>query len=190
MQPPGPSAHDLVIRCRAGDRDAWATVVEKHAGLVNGVLRGAYRLSPHDAEDAFQEVFTRLYLRLGDLREEGALPGWIAQVARNVALDLIRSRRREVASDELDERDERSFDDSYHELLEAMSVRQALSRLPDQQREMLERFFVRDQSYRTIAEELSIPAGTIASRISRALETLRGEFMEENPAAERPSRHG
>jgi len=156
---------DLVIRCRAGDREAWGTVVQSHAGLVNGLLRGTYRLSAHDVEDAFQEVFIRLYLRLGDLRDEQALPGWIAQVTRNVALDLIRKRQREsVGSDELDEA---SFDEPYEQILE--------------------RFFVQDQSYRTIAEELSIPAGTIASRISRALAMLRNEFMEENAAPVRPS---
>lgn len=178
---------NLVIRCRAGDREAWAAVVQNHAGLVNGLLRGGYRLSPHDSEDAFQEVFTRLYLRVGDLREDRALPGWIAQVTRNVALDLIRRRQREVASG--DELDEASFDDSHERVLDAMSVRQALSRLPDQQREMLERFFVQDQSYSTIAQELSIPAGTIASRISRAVALLRNEFMEEKRASERPSQY-
>jgi RNA polymerase sigma factor (sigma-70 family) len=178
---------DLVTRCREGDREAWATVVRSHAGLVNGLLRGAYRLSPHDSEDGFQEVFTRLYLRLGDLREDQALPGWIAQVTRNVALDLIRRRQREVAGG--DELDEASFDDSYERVISAMSVRQALSRLPEQQREMLERFFVQDQSYSTIATELSIPAGTIASRISRALALLRDEFMEENPASDRPPQY-
>jgi DNA-directed RNA polymerase specialized sigma24 family protein len=55
---------------------------------------------------------------------------------------------------------------------------------------MLDRFFVQDQSYRTIAAELSIPAGTVASRISRALVLLRDELMEEKPAPERPSLHG
>jgi DNA-directed RNA polymerase specialized sigma24 family protein len=55
---------------------------------------------------------------------------------------------------------------------------------------MLDRFFVQDQSYRTIAAELSIPAGTIASRISRALVMLRDELMEENPVRERHSLHG
>jgi RNA polymerase sigma factor (sigma-70 family) len=182
----GADGQDLVGRCRAGDHSAWATVVEKHAGLVNGLLRGAYRLAAHDAEDAFQEVFTRLYLRLGDLREEQALPGWIAQVTRNVALDVIRGHRRELASDELDDG---SFDEPQQQVLEAMAVRQALARLPDQQRAMLDRFFVQDQSYRTIAAELSIPAGTVASRISRALVMLRDELMEEKPAGERHSLH-
>lgn len=175
---------DLVSRCRAGDRDAWMEVVASHAGLVNGILRGAFRLGTHDAEDAFQEVFTRLYLNLDELREERALPGWIAQVTRNVAVDVIRRNRHEISTD--GEPDETAHDEPYERVLEAMAVRQALGRLPAQQHEMLERFFVRDQSYRTIAEELSIPPGTIASRISRALAMLRDEFMEENAGVARP----
>jgi RNA polymerase sigma-70 factor (ECF subfamily) len=175
---------DRVSRCRSGDREAWAAVVRDHGGLVNGILRGAYRLAAHDAEDAFQEVFTRLYVNLGQLREDRALPGWIAQVTRNVAVDLIRLRRHELADDGL--LDESSYDEPYEQVVEAMSVRQALGKLPELQREILERFFVQDQSYRTIAEELSIPPGTIASRVSRALAMLHDQMMEENTAAARP----
>ena len=64
---------------------------------------------------------------------------------------------------------------------EALAVREALSRLPDQQREILDRFFARDQSYQTIGDELGIPPGTIASRISRALAALRAELGREIP---------
>jgi RNA polymerase sigma-70 factor (ECF subfamily) len=174
----------LVERCRAGDPEAWTNVVQSHAGLVNGILRGAYRLANHDAEDAFQEVFTRLYLNLGELREDRALPGWIAQVTRNVAVDLIRLQRRELPGDE--QSDAAAYDAAFEHVLESMSVRRALGKLPQLQREMLDRFFVQDQSYRTMSAELSIPAGTIASRISRALAMLREELMEENSVAARP----
>ena len=174
----------LVSRCRAGDREAWAAVVSDHAGLVHGILRGAYRLSSHDAEDAFQEVFTRLYLNLGELREDRALPGWIARVTRNIAIDVIRMRRREVADE--GQLSEGAYDAPYEQIIEAMSVREALARLPHQQREMLELFFVKDQSYRTIAAALSVPPGTIASRISRALAMLRAELVEENAVPASP----
>jgi DNA-directed RNA polymerase specialized sigma24 family protein len=50
---------------------------------------------------------------------------------------------------------------------------------------MLDRFFARDQSYRTIADELDLPAGTIASRISRCLEKLKSA-MEDSGALARP----
>ncbi len=164
----------LIARCRAGDEQAWRTLVERYATLVHSILRGAFRLQPHDAEDAFQEVFTRLYVRLDTIRDRDALRGWIAQVTRNVALDWLRRGDREVASGE--ELDDQAFEEPLRAVDDALEVRAALARLAPEQREILDRFFARDQSYQTIGAELGIPAGTIASRISRALAALRAEF--------------
>ena len=54
-----------------------------------------------------------------------------------------------------------------------MSVHQALEVLPEHCHEIVDRFFARDESYRTIGEALGIPSGTIASRISRCLGKLK-----------------
>ena len=62
------------------------------------------------------------------------------------------------------------------EVEEAFAVREALSGLPDACQDILDRFFTRDQSYKTIADELEIPSGTIASRIARCLKRLRTEL--------------
>lgn len=164
-------------RCRAGDQVAWRALVDRHAPLVNGILRGGFRLEVHDAEDAFQEVFTRLYMRLSTIREDQALRGWIAQVTRNVALDWLRRSSREVASG--DAIDEQAYEDPLRAVDEALEVRAALDRLPDHQREILDRFFARDESYQTIGDALGIPPGTIASRISRALGALRAEYERD-----------
>ena len=59
---------------------------------------------------------------------------------------------------------------------EAVSVREALRKLSGDCREILDRFFCRDQSYQTIGELLDIPPGTIASRISRCLAKLRQAY--------------
>jgi RNA polymerase sigma-70 factor (ECF subfamily) len=169
-----PDDAELVARCRSGDQDAWRELVERHAGLVNGVLRGVFRLESHDAEDVFQEVFTRVYIRLGTLREKHAVGSWIAQIARNAALDRLRSAVPEPSADEAV--DERAFDEPLVALEQALAVRSALRRLPDHQQEILDRFFARDESYHTISAALGLPSGTIASRISRALAALRREF--------------
>ena len=57
----------------------------------------------------------------------------------------------------------------------------AMASLPENCREILDRFFAQDESYRTIGEALEPPAGTIASRISRCLEKLKA-VLEENPS--------
>jgi RNA polymerase sigma-70 factor (ECF subfamily) len=175
-----PRAHDapddavLIARCQSGDEDAWRALVKRHAGLVHGVARGVFRLESHDAEDVFQEVFTRVYLRLGTLRDTHAVAPWIAQIARNAALDRLRSAAPELPADGAV--DERAFDEPFAALDDALAVRAALARLPDHQQEILDRFFARDESYHTISAALELPPGTIASRISRALAALRREY--------------
>jgi RNA polymerase sigma-70 factor (ECF subfamily) len=164
----------LVGRCRAGDQLAWRKLVQRHAPLVHGLLRGSFRLSPPDAEDAFQEVFTRVYVRLESVRDADALRGWIAQITRNVALDTLRRGGRETP--DADRLQEEEAADQLERLESALVVRAGLDRLAPAQREILDRFFTRDESYRTIAEALEIAPGTIASRISRALAALREQL--------------
>jgi RNA polymerase sigma factor (sigma-70 family) len=171
---PSPDDAELVTRCRNGDEAAWRVLVARHAPLVHGILRGAFRLPTHEAEDLFQEVFTRLYVRLGSIRDGHAVRGWIAQVTRTVALDWLRRSGRETATGE--SLDDHAYEEPMRAVDEALSVRAALERLPESQREVLDRFFARDESYQTIAAALGIPPGTIASRISRALVALRAEF--------------
>jgi RNA polymerase sigma factor (sigma-70 family) len=66
------------------------------------------------------------------------------------------------------------------EIEEAFAVREAVAGLSDACQDILDRFFARDQSYRTISNELDIPSGTIASRIARCLRKLRDELEGRN----------
>ena len=68
---------------------------------------------------------------------------------------------------------------------EAFAVREAMSGLSGACQDILDRFFARDQSYKTIADELDIPSGTIASRIARCLGKLRDELEGKIDAARR-----
>jgi len=161
---------ELVQRCRAGDLDAWNELVERFSRYVYAICTQGFRLSPADAEDVFQEVFARVYTRLDTLRDDSALRPWIGQLTRRLCLDSIAAsgRMQPAAAIEPDDR-ERSLD----EVEEAFVVREALAELSEPCQEMLDRFFSRDESYRTISHDLDLPSGTIASRISRCLRQLR-----------------
>lgn len=164
----------LVARCREGDPDAWQALVERYARYVHAIAVRAYRLAPDAAEDVFQEVFLRAYEHLDALRRDDALRPWLAQLTRRCCVDRIRADRREQPSGLADELEPAG--DALAELDEAFTVRLALERLSPDCREVLDRFFCRDESYRTIGAELELPPGTIASRISRCLAKLRDEL--------------
>jgi RNA polymerase sigma-70 factor (ECF subfamily) len=160
---------ELVSRCRAGDADAWAELVERYARYVYAIAARVYRLGPEDAEDVFQEVFSRVFERLDTLRDDQALRPWLAQTTRNCAVDALRRSGREVAVEAVPE----GVDEGIARLDEALTVHAALDLLAPECREILDRFFRRDESYRTISAELDLPAGTVASRIARCLGRLR-----------------
>jgi RNA polymerase sigma factor (sigma-70 family) len=73
---------ELVVRCRGGDDDAWRELVERFSRYVYAISVQAFRLSEHDAEDVFQEVFAKVYEHLDRLRDADALRPWIAQLTR------------------------------------------------------------------------------------------------------------
>jgi RNA polymerase sigma factor (sigma-70 family) len=162
---------ELVRRCRAGEQAAWNELVERFSRYVYAITIQVFRLSQHDAEDVFQEVFARTYSQLHTLRDDDAIRPWIAQMTRRLALDRIRLRGREAPAEELPQ--DVSTDDAMGSVDAALDLHRAMQELPEHCREMLDRFFARDQSYQTIADVLDIPAGTIASRISRCLSKLR-----------------
>jgi RNA polymerase sigma-70 factor (ECF subfamily) len=171
---------ELVARLRDGDEAAWRELVDRFSRYVYAIAVQAYRLPPHDAEDVFQDVFARVYERLDSLRDDDALRPWIAQLTRRLCIDRLRAGTRERPAEE--ELPDRPADDVLTELDEAFDVHEALKGLPENCRDILDRFFAQDESYRTIGNALSLPAGTIASRISRCLDKLRTAFEGEDPA--------
>ena len=164
----------LVSRCRAGDADAWNEFVERFSRYVYAICGRGFRLAQHDAEDVFQEVFARAYERLPALRSDDAVRPWLAQLTRRLCIDKLRLNARDMPS-EVDP-DEGEVDDVLGRLDEAMAVRAALDKVGDPCREILDRFFCRDESYKAIGDALDLPSGTIASRISRCLGKLRSEL--------------
>ena len=176
------SDSELVARCRAGDEQAWADLVERFSRYVYAIAVQAFRLPESDAEDVFQEVFARAYEHLDRLRDDAAVRPWIGQLTRRLCIDRLRASSRERPAGE-DELEMVEGEDTLAMLDEALTVHEALADLPDNCREILDRFFARDESYRTIGEALQIPPGTIASRISRCLGRLRKQLEGRNPAA-------
>ena len=173
---------ELVARCRTGEDAAWNELVERFSRYVYAIAVQAFRLSAHDAEDVFQEVFARVYEHLDRLRNDEAIRPWIAQLTRRLCIDRLRSAGREgPAETELFEPAE--VDESLAQLDEAMTVRACMDAVGEACREILDRFFGRDESYRVIGEALGLPAGTIASRISRCLAKLKVELEGRSEGA-------
>lgn len=160
----------LVQRCRNGDESAWSEIVDRFSSYVYAIAI-RYGCSDDRAQDVYQEVFTRAFTHLKSLRDDAALKPWIAQLTRRAAIDRLRADDRERPAPDADEVSDE--DPDLAQVEESMTVQRALDDLPAPFGEMLRRFFIEDQSYRTIGAGLGVAPGTVASRISRGLSMLR-----------------
>jgi RNA polymerase sigma-70 factor (ECF subfamily) len=168
----------LVARCREGDEEAWRELVDRFARYVHAICVGAFRLPAHDAEDVFQDVFAKTWTELPRLRDDSAIRPWLGQLTRRTCIDRLRTARPQVDDETFEAADPV---DALAGIELALDIRQSLAAIGETCGEILDRFFARDESYRTIGDALELPAGTIASRISRCLDKLKAAM--EDPAS-------
>jgi RNA polymerase sigma-70 factor (ECF subfamily) len=168
----------LMRQAAAGDAAAFGRIVRLHQGRIS---RFALRMLGGDhaeAEDATQETFLRLWRSRCKYQPQGNLIGLTLRIAANTCLDRRRSQDRELDGTSLDEISEViSTDPSPHDALRAATladaVRDAVAKLPDPQRAVFLLSHYEHLSYREIAEALSCPIGTVASRKSLAVAALQ-----------------
>ncbi len=161
----------LVVLARAGHERAFEAIVERYRG---GLLRVARRYLPDArAEDALQQAFLAAWSALqrgDDVRDLGA---WLHRIARNSALNQLRSTGYDYA--ELEE-SLRAADAPADALERRAAMRQTLTglaALPERQREALLRIAVEGRSQDEVARELGVSSGAVRQLVHRARHTLR-----------------
>jgi len=189
-----PDWSEVVRRCLSGDSPAWTELVRAHHRRVYALC---YRFtgSGTDAEDLTQEVFLKIYANLTSFDvARGSLQVWITTLTRNLLVDHFRRTRNLRITGSLDEGwDEtgelrpvdrlESAGPTQHDLatrreLEKM-VQNALAQVSPELREAVILRDLQDMDYKEIAQVLSIPEGTVKSRISRGRAEL-ARLLERN----------
>ena len=159
-------------RVRARDASAFEALYDAYHRLVYGIaLRILADISA--AEDVTQAVFLKLWSS-PDIFQSGNFGAWIARVARNRSLDVLRSKsvRSEGALSESIPDDQRMEERAFANL-DGAKVRTALASLPDEQRQPIELGFFEGITHEEIARRTGIPLGTIKTRIRAGLRRLR-----------------
>ncbi len=160
---------------RARDTTAFETLYDDYNRLVYGI---ALRMlgNPAAAEDVCQAVFMKLWSSPA-IFQEGNFAAWIARVARNRSLDILRSRAAHTQVEFPESMPiEEQIEDVAFAHLNADTVRAALTRLPNEQREPIELGFFGGITHEEIAKRTGIPLGTIKTRIRAGLRRLRTEL--------------
>lgn len=163
---------ELLQRSARGDTSAFSALYDRHAPLVYGVCR---RVLANDAqaEDVTQNIFTQLWAKPSSFAG-GNFTGWIARVARNACVDVLRSAAVRTREPDLpvDLPSAERLEDEVFDRLDASAIAKAVRALPVEQREAIEQAYFGGLSYREVAERLGAPLGTIKSRIRAGLRSL------------------
>jgi len=173
---------ELVASCQNGRMECFAELVERYQTRIYNL---AYRmvLNREEAEDITQEAFLNVYRALDSFKGDRFSP-WIYKIASNLCLDHLRRRRpptvsidapvgpegdmtREIADKTNQPEDEAMAADL------GLDVQRAIGRLPEKYRTVAVLRHIEDLTYEEIAEILSLPLGTVKTRLFRAREMLR-----------------
>lgn len=136
-------------------------------------LARALARNVHDADDLVQIAIERALARSDQLRPGAPLSSWMYGILRNAWIDesRVRVRRNRVFTPE--ELGENIADPAGDQHAEMLSVREAMAQLPDEQREVVGLVLVEGLSYKEASEIMSVPIGTVTSRLARGREALK-----------------
>jgi RNA polymerase sigma-70 factor (ECF subfamily) len=166
----------LVSAIRSGDEQAMARLYERYSPVVYSVALRVLS-NTEAAEDILQEVFMQFW-RSPDLFDatRGSLPGWLAVITRNRAIDSLRKRRSEANIADVVVCVEPDLVSGADRGRALEKIRGSLGSMPLPQRSALEMAFFEGLSHNEIAEKTGEPLGTIKTRIRAGLLTLRKAF--------------
>jgi RNA polymerase sigma-70 factor, ECF subfamily len=185
---------ELFARYAAGEETAFREIVSRYKNSLYAFLR--HFLNQQDLiEDVFQETFLQLFTSRDSFDTERPLRPWLFTIAANKAKDALRKQQRTPTATigTLADSQEMSFDDvldtltsdstmPYEELEDgeiASQVRQVIADMPESLREILILAYFNKFSYKQMARILSIPIGTVKSRLHTAV----ARFVKEWKAA-------
>jgi RNA polymerase sigma-70 factor, ECF subfamily len=170
---------ELVRRLKLRDPNAMLDLYDRYARLLYSIILRAVKNSSV-AEDLTQEAFLRVWNRVGTFDEEkGNLQGWLVTVARNRAFDYLRSVRNapDLSSPSLTDLERTGLfvveEGRTDQLVAAEAVRNALSGLNREQREVIELTHFEGMTQTEIAGRLNKPLGTVKGLVRSALKSLR-----------------
>lgn len=168
----------LLERMAARDESAVGAFYDRHSRLLFGLILRILR-NRAEAEEVLQEVFVQAWRKVDTYNASlGAPVAWLARIARNRAIDRLRSnqvRQRTTEAMAPDPGDERAGA-CWPRSEEQMTVERALATLPVEQRELIEHAYFEGLTHVELAERFALPLGTVKTRVRSGLAALRREL--------------
>lgn len=168
------ASDEQLLACIAdGDERAFSELYQRHSvAILNYLARLVHEAT--EAEDLLQDTFVAVWRGAAQYRGQAQVKTWIYRIAHNLAVSCLRRRKPLTSFDEMDDvGQEQEPEQVLLHLARGHQLQEALDRLSPKHRAVLELAFVQEMPYIEIAAILDCPLGTVKSRISYALKSLK-----------------
>jgi len=165
----------LVEGCRNGDAGSYRRLYELHGERMKSLAANLLS-STHEAEDAIQETFLRVYRNVAGFKGESAFTSWIYRILINVCYDLMRKRKRrkpEIQEPLSDPGAAEAGADTTSDHSLRLTIESGLRKLEGRRRSVFLLFEVEGFRHREIAQMLNIPEGTSKNLLFEAKRELQ-----------------
>ena len=173
------SEEDLVLALSNQEKIAIEALYDMYSASLYGVISRIVIDTP-TAEDVLQETFVKIWNSFSSYSaDKGRLFTWMVNIARNLAIDKIRSKdfKNQAKNHELE--NNVTFIDEQRNTVykpELMGIKDLVSTLKPEQKSILDLVYFKGYTHVEAAEELGIPLGTIKTRLRMAIIELRKNF--------------
>ena len=166
----------LAIRCQLGEPAAFDDLIARWHGPLWAFVR---RLAGDEeaAREILQDVWVRVLRGIPRLRDGSKLRAWLFGIARRTLMDRLREQYARVPAADVDV-DELPRESPAGDVDDLEALEDGLEQLPLVEREALTLFYLQELSLNEIAETLSVPVGTVKSRLFRGRRLLRQHLTE------------
>ena len=168
-----------VAKILAGDKSGLREIYDSYLGYIYQVIYGVVGRK-EDAEDLTSEFFIKFWQQADKYRGGSGHKGYLATMARNMAIDHLRKFKREVLeSFSQDENDEvpvyepAADDDTESEVIEDVGIKEAIASLDPKEQLIINMKVLSEMTFAEISKELGIPMGTVTWRYQAAIKKLR-----------------
>lgn len=166
----------LVKKAKAGDKNALVQLImSKKQDYYK--LAYVYMKNSEDAMDAMEDMILKLYENIHRLKNEKAFNSWSKTILVNCCKNLLKKKKKIIL---LENVKEEIYEEDFHNKEQGIILEEHLSKLNEKHREVIKLRYYLDMDYKTIAETVKVPVGTVKSRISNGLKKLKESLGGEN----------
>lgn len=159
------------------DTKAFAYLYDNYAAALYGIIMRIVK-DEGAAEEILQDAFLKIWDRFGEYNaNKGRLFTWMLNLSRNLAIDALRSKTftKQSKTDRLENSVHTEADETASKP-EFIGVKDALDKLPEEQKLLIDLMYFQGYSQSEISEEFQIPLGTVKTRVRSAMQKLREFF--------------